>query len=321
MSGILLGDALCALCAWSGVQSRVATAAEEPVRPAAHAAPRATDTARPTEPSRSSEGTRGEAVRGEAGRANAVRRQAAPQAPVASMPAYVPRPAPARASAYSAPPAHPVMNNGLALDARYNHGRYYAPVGAVTRVLPQDHRPYYLRGRRYYFSNGVWYATRGALFVVVPAPVGILVSSLPPFCTTVWFGGVPYYYANSTYYAWQPDQSGYAVVPPPDGAVAAAPDSSAATDDPSLADPAGGMGAAPAAGSGGADFAIYPKNGQSRDQQAADEYDCGNWAKSQTGFDPSVPDGGVSADEADRSHGNYDRALAACLQGRGYQLE
>jgi hypothetical protein len=208
------------------------------------------------------------------------------------------------------------MNNGLALDARHNHGRYYAPVGAVTRVLPPDHRPYYLHGRRYYFSNGAWYVPRGGSFVVVPAPVGIIVASLPPFCTTVWYAGAPYYYADNTYYAWQPDQSGYAVVDPPDGS----PDVSAD----GAPDASSDAGTPPMAGAPGAasspDYFIYPINGQSKDQQAADQYDCGNWAKAQSGFDPALADGGAPEEQVDRSHANYDRAWAACLQGRGYQL-
>ena len=68
------------------------------------------------------------------------------------------------------------------------------------------------------------------------------------------------------------------------------------------------------------DQIVYPANGQSKDQQAADQYECHNWAKGQTGFDPTQPAGGVSQADADRAHGNYDRAMAACLTGRGYQV-
>ena len=68
------------------------------------------------------------------------------------------------------------------------------------------------------------------------------------------------------------------------------------------------------------DLIIYPKQGQSKDQQAADEYECHNWAKGQTGFDPTQASGGVAPGDADRAHSNYDRAMAACLQGRGYQV-
>ena len=65
---------------------------------------------------------------------------------------------------------------------------------------------------------------------------------------------------------------------------------------------------------------IYPKNGQSKDQQAADEYECHNWARSRTGFDPTDPNSGLGSGDADRAHGNYDRAMSACLQGRDYQV-
>jgi hypothetical protein len=64
---------------------------------------------------------------------------------------------------------------------------------------------------------------------------------------------------------------------------------------------------------------IYPKNGQSKEQQAADQFECHNWAKGQTGFDPTQPGGGAGPN-ADAARGNYDRAMSACLQGRGYQV-
>ena len=41
------------------------------------------------------------------------------------------------------------------------------------------------------------------------------------------------------------------------------------------------------------DLIIYPKNGQSKDQQAADQFECHTWAKGQTGFDPTQPGGGT----------------------------
>jgi len=149
----------------------------------------------------------------------------------------------------------------------------------------------------------VWYAPRGDGFVVVAAPVGVVISVLPPYYSTVWVGGVPFYYADNVYYSWQPDQNGYAVVDPPDNADQSSP-------------PPGGD---PGAGAQ-SDLIIYPKNGQTKDQQAADEYECHNWARSQTGFDPTQPGGGVAAGDADRSRNNYDRAMSACLQGRGYQV-
>ena len=179
------------------------------------------------------------------------------------------------------------------------------------------YRAYYHRGAPYYFSGGVWYAPRGPGFVVVTPPIGLGIAVLPPYYSTVWIGGVPYYYADNVYYTAAPDQSGYVVAAPARTAGRARRLPTA------VADPNAARGGSPdscAAGQAPSDFIIYPKQGQSKDQQAADQYECHNWAKGQTGFDPTQPNGGVAAGDADRAHSNYDRAMAACLQGRGYQV-
>jgi hypothetical protein len=216
-----------------------------------------------------------------------------------------PRPE-ARAAARPAPRpsgARPALDGrGQVLDSRYNHGRYYPAVGTVRGSLPDGYRPYFRGGSRYYFSGGIWYAPRGPGFVVVVPPPGLVISVLPPYYSTVWLGGVPYYYADNVYYAWQPDQSGYAVVDPPDNA-----------DAPSSPPP-------PADNSGPQDdLIIYPKNGQTKEQQSADQFECNNWARGQTGFDPTQAGGGVSGNP-DVARNTYDRAMSACLQGRGYQV-
>jgi hypothetical protein len=203
--------------------------------------------------------------------------------------------------AQSAPrgqPPRPAMDGrGQVLDSRYNHGHYYAPVGTFRPSLPENYHPYYRGGNSYYFSGGVWYAPRGAGFIVVAPPVGLVIGALPVYYSTVWFGGIPYYYADNVYYTWQPDQNGYAVVDPPaDADQPTAPPDSAQDD-----------------------LIIYPKNGQSKDQQAADQYECHNWARGQTGFDPTQPAGDMSGD-GDRNRSNYNRAMSACLQARGYQV-
>jgi len=205
-----------------------------------------------------------------------------------------PAPAPRPAPSYGHPPAYDA--HGQALDARYNHGRYYPPVGTVRPALPPEYRPYYHGGSPYYFSGGIWYAPRGPGFVVVAPPVGLIIGALPPYYSTVWISGVPYYYADNVYYTWQPDQNGYAVVDPPDNA-----------DAPSAPPNTSQM-----------DLIIYPKNGQSKEQQAADQFECHNWAKGQTGFDPTQPGGGAPGADVNRS--NYNRAMSACLQARGYQV-
>jgi len=220
------------------------------------------------------------------------------QAPGAVRPPPAARPAPGAGFRGERPA---LDGRGQVLDQRYNHGRYYPPLGTVRPSLSGEYRPYYRGGDRYYFNGGVWYAPRGPGFVVVRPPPGLVINVLPPYYSTVWFAGTPYYYADIVYYTWQPDQNGYAVVDPPDNA-----------DQPS--------NAPDAAPPGTDDPIVYPKNGQTKDQQAADQFECHNWARTQTGFDPTQPGGGVQASDIDRSRSNYNRAMSACLQGRGYQV-
>ena len=79
------------------------------------------------------------------------------------------------------------------------------------------------------------------------------------------------------------------------------------------------QGQAPIAAPGG--ISISPKNGQSQQQQAADRYACHSWAKNQTGFDPTLPNGGVSPNLEASRRSEYRRAIAACLEGRGYGVQ
>ena len=207
----------------------------------------------------------------------------------APAPRSAPRVAPGRAA---------FDGRGQVLDSRYNHGRYYPPAGTVRATLPEGYRPYFHGGNRYYFNGGVWYAPRGPGFVVVQPPIGVFVSVLPAYYSTVWFGGVPYYYADNVYYTWQPEQNGYVVADPPTNPDVPSPPPPDQTQ---------------------SDLIIYPKNGQTKEQQSADQFECHNWAKGQTGFDPTQPGGGVSGNP-DMVRNNYNRAMSACLQGRGYQV-
>ena len=65
---------------------------------------------------------------------------------------------------------------------------------------------------------------------------------------------------------------------------------------------------------------MTPSGANEPEKENADEYECHNWARGQSGFDPTQTDGGVAAGDADRAHSYYDRAMSACLQGRGYQV-
>jgi len=136
----------------------------------------------------------------------------------------------------------------------------------------------------------------------VGAPVGFFVPVLPPYYTTVWVGGAPYYYANDAYYVWRESSQGYEVVDPPDERVAS-------TETP------------PPPPSANDDVFIYPKNGQSEEVQGRDKYECHKWAQSESGFDPTQANGGVSPEQAPAKRAAYQRAITACLQGRGYSVK
>jgi hypothetical protein len=55
--------------------------------------------------------------------------------------------------------------------------------------------------------------------------------------------------------------------------------------------------------------------GQSERQQADDRYECHRWAVDQAHYDPT--DTEYRADD----RAQYDRALTACLTGRGYSVK
>lgn len=65
---------------------------------------------------------------------------------------------------------------------------------------------------------------------------------------------------------------------------------------------------------------IYPKNGQSQDQQSADRYACHSWAVGQTGFDPIEPNSAGSPSDLAKRRSDYRRAMSACLEARGYSV-
>lgn len=182
------------------------------------------------------------------------------------------------------------------LDSRHFHNRYYPPRGLVFDHIPRNHVVVPYRDTKYYFHGGVWYRPSGPRFVVVAPPVGLSISLLPPYYTTVWVGGVPYYYADGVYYAWRPIERTYVVVDPPEEkeVVALPPEPE--------------------------QLFVYPKLGQSEQQQANDRYDCHRWAVDQTDFDPTEPGGGVPAGEAMARRADYHRATKACLEARGYSV-
>lgn len=182
------------------------------------------------------------------------------------------------------------------LDSRYQHNRYYPKRGFVERSLPHTSHEIIHNSRRFYFTGGIWYRHAGARFIVVAPPLGLIIPFLPPYYTTVWIGAVPYYYANDVYYIH--GAGGYSVVAPPQGEVKPTPPVSVEQ------------------------LFVYPRQEQSEKQQADDRYACHMWAVSQTGYDPTQPPPEASAAPTNlkQRRDEYQRAMAACLEGRGYTV-
>ena len=185
------------------------------------------------------------------------------------------------------PGAHGAPGAHLQLDERYHHDHYYPARGYALHALPGGSVSVPWHGSNYYFHGGVWWRPYGSRFVVVLPPIGIVVPLLPSAYVSLWIGGAPYYYANGAYYAPLPGQ-GYTVVAPPPGAESAVP---APVATPAKPPP---------------EPIIYPRNGQTAAQTEADRQECNRWATTQP---TALGDREV-----------FQRAVAACMDGRGYTV-
>jgi len=126
---------------------------------------------------------------------------------------------------------------------------------------------------------------------------------LPLAYATYWWDSIPYYYANDVYYTWNPAYNGYtATDPPPVADSSGTPGEGAAAPPPDASQPP--SASEPAPGTGGQIF-MYPKNGQSEQQQSMDKRECQQWAASQAG-------------QGAANSNDYRRAMMACIEGRGY---
>ena len=164
-----------------------------------------------------------------------------------------------------------------------------------TRAYRNHHRfhryiPLTFRGRRYFYNDGAYYRFTGLGFSLVDDDIGVYLYSLPFGYNTLFIGGYPYYYVNHHYYIHDHMRNVYVQVDNPD---------QTASDDDTGGD-----------SSAYRELIVYPKQGQSAEQEKRDKYECYLWAVKETGFDPSQGKPGNLQD--------YQRAKSACLEGRGY---
>jgi hypothetical protein len=82
--------------------------------------------------------------------------------------------------------------------------------------------------------------------------------------------------------------------------------------------PPGPASASPSGPPQGLKVFLYPKNGQTPDQQARDRYECYRFAVAQSGFDPTRSTGAASPAPSNEPQSDYERAQSACFEARGY---
>lgn len=179
-------------------------------------------------------------------------------------------------------------------DTRHGHVHTYPVQGYRVPQPPPRSTVIVHGGARYWFDSGVWYGGRNGYYVVTRPPRGVVVRALPAFATVVVIGALSYYYANGVYYRPRHDGN-YEVVDGPDRSATPvpAPDTTRRY--------------------------VYPREGQSAERQASDEYECHRWAVGQSGVDPTLQATG-QATAGDPRRDDYERAASACLDGRGYSV-
>ena len=66
---------------------------------------------------------------------------------------------------------------------------------------------------------------------------------------------------------------------------------------------------------------VYPRKGQSEEQQAKDRYECHLWVVGQIGWDPTQPTGVVPEAQMNQKRADYKRAMGACLDAHDYTVK
>jgi len=187
---------------------------------------------------------------------------------------------------------HDSHNSHNSHNRHSNHyNDHYNPIGHRSRVLPAVSFSLAATGLNFYYDSGGYYRKRGHDHALVRTPIGTFVQSLPAGYRTIYSTGRPYYYANHVYYDWDHRHRSYVIVNKPEYS----------------------HEVTPVATRGAQEIFVYPRKGQSTEQTSLDRYECYLWAVGQTGFEPSAGEPGNSV--------GYQRALGACLAGRGYTVK
>jgi hypothetical protein len=178
---------------------------------------------------------------------------------------------------------------GFASPGSHKQASYHRPaVGSVTKRIPAGNHVVRVKWKSYYYYDGRFYDRRPYGYVVVRAPYGVRVAHLPAGYLTWGFGTSRYYYVAGTWYIQ--DKKEFEVVEAP-------------------------LISANIVKSVNQNLVAYAARNQSDIQAQQDRYQCHRWAFEQTGYDPSLP-GSSRTMQPD-----YNRAMSACLEARGYTVK
>lgn len=240
------------------------------------------------------------------------------------------------------------FSDGVWLEPRGQAFIVVAPaIGAVVSTLPTFATQFQHGGESYLYANDIYYRARPDLggYEVVndpdetippattaaaaqpPAAPGSANPAVPAAMTaatlTAAAAGTPVASAPAVVTALPLPAAAPAAMPTalPAAVPAAAPPSAPAAAPTAV--PAVAAVSAPVAAATAAPRATkvvaYPKNGQTPDVQARDHYECYKFAVSQSGFDP-MHWGAAAAAQMTEQETDYERAQAACFEGRGYTV-
>jgi len=173
------------------------------------------------------------------------------------------------------------------------------------KVLPRGHRRITYNGKPYYFNSGKWYRKTNGLFVAITAPTGVIISTLPNGYLTHGIGINRYFHFADVYY--KPVPTGYMVISTPQEAMSQV----------NIPQDTKSQGTNPQGTKENQEtklnkLIIYPAEGQSKKEQARDKYECYEWSRTESGFDPAV------MQSTPQLQSNYLNAMNACLEARKY---
>ncbi|MBF0544296.1 MAG: hypothetical protein HQM08_07680 [Candidatus Riflebacteria bacterium] len=109
-----------------------------------------------------------------------------------------------------------LVHHDVEADLGYSRSWHGFVPGRRVGALRPGFRRLEMRGRPYFYDDGIYYEQFGNDYQEIYPPVGIYIPQLPDGATEVIVGNTVYYYVGGTFYL--PTDEGFTIVAPPMGA-------------------------------------------------------------------------------------------------------